>query len=135
MKLSQIKLMHVDTMPKILENGILYYSDKYGTAAHICACGCGQKIRTPIGPTEWSLTESSQGPTLNPSVGNWQKECKSHYFIRKGKIEWCGRWTEEQINKGREREELARAEYYNSMYANKGFFERLWLWIKSKLGM
>ncbi|WP_405078423.1 DUF6527 family protein [Pectobacterium carotovorum] len=90
MKTTSIKLHLVDTMPKDLELGILYYSKKYGTAAHLCACGCGSKIRTPIDKNEWSLTETNQGPTLSPSIGNWQKECRSHYFIRRGKIVWCG---------------------------------------------
>jgi Family of unknown function (DUF6527) len=48
-------------MPKQLEPGILYVSEKYGTAAHHCAYGCGAKIRTPLGPTEWSVKEAVSG--------------------------------------------------------------------------
>ncbi|WID99529.1 DUF6527 family protein [Bosea vestrisii] len=68
-------------MPKQLEPGVLYVSEKYGAVAHLCACGCGAKIRTPLGETEWSLKETASGPSLWPSVGNWQQACKSHYVI------------------------------------------------------
>ncbi|WIL43067.1 DUF6527 family protein [Pantoea agglomerans] len=134
MTVSNLKLMEVDYMPVELEEGILYYSDKYGTAAHLCACGCRQKIRTPIGPTEWKLTKTIDGPSLSPSVGNWQKECRSHYIIHKGCIEWCGHWTDEQVDSGRKREIEIREEYYRVMYQNRSWYKKAWFWIKGKLG-
>ena len=61
-------------MPQDLRPGVLYVSEEFGAAAHLCACGCGEKVSTPLGPTEWSLEETGGGPTLRPSVGNWQLE-------------------------------------------------------------
>jgi hypothetical protein len=72
-------LQRVRYMPKELQPGVLYVSEEFLTAAHLCACGCGAKIRTPLGPAEWSVEEAPQGPTLWPSVGNWQQGCRSHY--------------------------------------------------------
>lgn len=133
MRLSAIRLQHVEFMPKLLEPGILYVSRKYGTAAHLCACGCGAKIRTPLGETEWALTETAEGPSLWPSVGNWQQACQSHYVIRGGKILWAGQWTPEQIVAGRRREQERREAYYEALYAKRGVFARLWAWIKALL--
>lgn len=65
-----IKLERVHFMPKVLDPGILYFVEEYGAAAHLCACGCGSKIRIPIGPTEWSIDEGPQSVSLHPSVGN-----------------------------------------------------------------
>ncbi len=135
MKLETITARHVEFMPKQLEPGILYISEEYGTAAHLCACGCGAKIRTPLAPTEWTVTDTPFGPSLWPSVGNWQQACQSHYVIKEGKIIWCGKWTPEQILAGRRAEESRREAFYDAMYAKKsGWLVRIWHWIKGRLG-
>ena len=86
-------LQRVHYMPKELQAGVLYVSEEFLTAAHLCACGCGAKIRTPLGPTEWSVEEAPQGPTLWPSVGNWQQGCRSHYWFRNGEVVWGEAWS------------------------------------------
>lgn len=106
------KTEKVHFMPKQLQPGVLYVSEEFFTAAHLCACGCGTKIRTPLGVTEWSITESPKGPTLWPSVGNWQQRCRSHYVIKNGKVLWAEQWTEEQVTAGRVRENRRRQVYY-----------------------
>lgn len=131
MKLSNINLRHVEFMPKQLEPGILYVSAKYGTAAHLCACGCGEKIRTPLGDAEWCLSEKATGPSLWPSVGNWQKPCQSHYVIDGGEIIWCGQWTPEQIMAGRRKEEARRVAYLEQKYARDSLYKRFLRWLKS----
>lgn len=135
MKLNSITLQRVEYMPKQLEPGILYVSDKFGTAAHLCACGCGAKIRTPLGPTEWSIQETPSGPDVWPSVGNWQQRCQSHYVIHAGKIVWCEKWTPEQIAAGRRGEEQRREAYYEALYAHQGLLSRIWQWLKKLFGL
>jgi len=103
-------------MPKALEPHVLYVSEEYLTAAHLCACGCGAKIRTPLGPTEWSVAETADGPTLWPSVGNWQRECRSHYWVYRGEVKWGDAWSHAQIAAGRAHEEQRRRAYYDSLY-------------------
>jgi hypothetical protein len=129
--MTKIKLKRVHYIPKDLEPGVLYISEEFGAAAHLCACGCGAKIRTPLGPTEWSFTETPIGPTLSPSIGNWQQPCQSHYFIRNGHVVWAPKWTLEQIEAGRIDEELRRKTYYDNVYKNKGIFKRIWNWMKN----
>src|SRR5262245_66537482 len=103
-KLTQIELVRVRYVPTTLEPGRLYVSEEFGAAVHLCACGCGSKVSTPLGPTEWTLQETAGGPSLRPSVGNWQFPCKSHYWISKGGIVWSDEWTPEQIAAGRRAE-------------------------------
>jgi hypothetical protein len=131
MKVSAITVQNVEFMPKQLEPGILYVSQKYGTAAHLCACGCGEKIRTPLGPTEWAVTGSASCPNMWPSVGNWQKACRSHYVIKDGKIIWYGTWTLAQIAAGRQQEESRRRAHYDQMYARKTSFQAFLRWFKN----
>jgi hypothetical protein len=128
----KMRIERVRTMPTVLEPGVLYVSDEYGTAAHLCACGCGSKIRTPLGPTEWSVQDMPEGPTLYPSVGNWQKPCRSHYFIMDGDILWAGEMSEEKILAGRAAEQRRREDYYDQLYPS-GFWARLWKRLKRLL--
>lgn len=136
----KIEMERVRTMPKALMPGILYVSEEFGTAQHLCACGCGAKIRTPLGPTEWRVEETEDGPTLRPSVGNWQQPCRSHYWIWRGQVEWAAPWSEEQIVAGRHREERRREQYFERRERERAHqtelqpesrSRRFWEWVKS----
>ena len=130
----RIKLQHVHYMPKELKPGILYVSEEFCTAAHLCACGCGSKVRTPLGPTEWSLEETGNGPTLRPSVGNWQLACRSHYWIYRGDIKWAANWTPVEVAAGHRAEEKRRYAYYETLdHQHGGLIKRFWRWIKNLL--
>jgi hypothetical protein len=131
MKIPQLRLERVEFMPKELQRGVLYFAEKYGAAAHLCACGCGKKIRTPVVPTKWKLTEGPNGPTLYPSVGNWQQDCKSHYIIQDGDVIECGRWTDEEILAGRTREQESAQAHFERKYGRKRGLERFWAWLQS----
>ena len=50
MKIDKLRPEFVEYIPTVLEEGILYISMKYATAVHLCACGCRQKVVTPISP-------------------------------------------------------------------------------------
>lgn len=121
------EVRHVEFMPKALEPGVLYVSRKYGTAAHLCACGCGEKVRTPLGPAEWKLTEGPDGPTLRPSVGNWQRPCRSHYVITGGRVHWAADASDQVVAAGRRLEEHRRQQYYESRRPRFS----LWRWLVS----
>lgn len=125
--ISDIQLIKVKFIPKYLDVGFLYVSKKFDIAAHICPCGCGTKIVTPLGPCEWSFSEKKGRPTLYPSIGNWQIPCKSHYWIKNGQIEWSYTWTDEEIEAGRKAEQQKRELYYQNKKRSqiKLFWKRL----------
>ncbi len=124
-------LERVRYMPKELKPCVLYVSEEFAIAIHLCACGCGSKIKTPLGPTEWSVKQTKSGPTLRPSVGNWQEACQSHYWITRGDIVWAEKWTPEQIAAGRRREEKRHQAYYEDLYRKRaGSLRRFFGWLK-----
>lgn len=130
-KITRLSLLRVHYMPKALEPGILYVSEEFDVAGHLCACGCGNKVMTPLGPSEWSFEESTEGPSLRPSVGNWQLPCKSHYWITRGNVEWSGEWSSAQIELGRRAEEERRLAYYESRTPPKqGWLAAIWRWFQ-----
>ena len=88
MRLTEITPEFVWEIPRELEFGKLYLALQYRAVMHLCACGCGAKISTPLHPTGWQLTCDGETATLHPSVGNWSEECRSHYIIRKNRVIW-----------------------------------------------
>lgn len=114
-------------MPEVLHPGVLYVSEEFCIAIHLCPCGCGAKVRTPLGPKEWLLTESDGRPSLRPSIGNWQIPCQSHYWIDRGEIVWSNKWSHEAIEAGRRREERERRKHYDTLDRRRnGKLKRLW---------
>lgn len=104
----------VEFMPPKLEEGKLYISMEYGTVVHLCASGCGEKVVTPLSPTDWRLIYNGETVSLDPSIGNWNFECRSHYWIRNGKVRWSASWTDDEIREGRERDRRLKTAYYDS---------------------
>jgi hypothetical protein len=128
----RIELERVRFMPKELWPGVLYVSDEFGIAIHLCACGCGSKVRTSLGPAEFSVTETPDGPSVYPSIGNWQRPCQSHYWIDRGEVRWAEKWSPEQIARGRAQEEAGRRAYYHELDRKRGgLVRRMWRWVRS----
>jgi hypothetical protein len=131
----RFEMRRVHYMPKDLKPGILYVSEEFEIAIHLCACGCGSKIKTPLGVTEWSVRETNSGPTLRPSVGNWQEACQSHYWISSGEVEWAAKWTPEEIAAGRRHEQERRHAHYNAIERKRGgVVRRSWRWFVGLFG-
>ena len=86
--MNNIAVLFCETIPDNLQDGVLYASMKYETAIHLCACGCKGQVVTPLHGDGWSFSMDAEGPTLHPSIGNQRWPCKSHYYVRNGKIEW-----------------------------------------------
>jgi hypothetical protein len=102
----------VEFIPPALAEGVIYVSTTYSTAIHLCACGCGNKVVTPISPAEWQLSFDGDSISLTPSIGNWEFPCRSHYWIRRNKIRWEAAWTGHKIEAGRLRDAEDMGEYF-----------------------
>jgi hypothetical protein len=92
----------VEFIPNSPEQGILYISIEYRTAVHLCICGCRNKVVTPISPIDWEIRFNGKTVSLYPSIGNWNFECKSHYFITRNEIVIARKWEDWEIEEGRQ---------------------------------
>src|SRR6478752_6425041 len=88
------QLVHVAEEPDVPLPNRLYAVGENGHLWHVvlvCPCGCGEQIALNLLTDDspcWTLSEASGVPTLHPSV--WRHvECRSHFFLRGGRIEWC----------------------------------------------
>src|SRR6266542_2523586 len=104
MKHTAIRHEFVELVPDHLDQGTLYISIPYETAVHLCACGCGIKVVTPISPPDWKLIWDGDTVSLDPSIGNWQFPCRSHYWIRRNQVRWARQMSEDEIAEGRRRD-------------------------------
>ena len=79
-----------------LEPGVVYLwgcegeTDPPFAALFLCPCGCGGEVSLPLtnGHPAWKFNGDLAAPTFSPSV-LWTCGCKSHFFIRRGRVEWC----------------------------------------------
>lgn len=117
MKIIQHKF--VEFIPNEPEEGILYITVIYRTAVHLCVCGCGKKVVTPFSPTDWELTFNGKTVSLSPSIGNWNFECKSHYFITNSKIHFVRRWKDWEIEEVKKQDVEANEKYYKKQRKKK----------------
>jgi hypothetical protein len=84
-----LKHEFVEFIPDILERDTIYISIPFATASHLCCCGCGLKVVTPISPRGWKLIFDGETISLYPSIGNHQFPCSSHYWIRESRVVWA----------------------------------------------
>jgi Family of unknown function (DUF6527) len=103
----------VASFPERLEAGKLYVSMEFASVAHLCACGCGAEVVTPLSPTDWRLSFDGAGVTLEPSIGSWRLPCRSHYLIRRNRVVWAGDMSDDHIEFGRQRDRLAKQRYHH----------------------
>ena len=112
MKLRQITPEFVNEIPRELEPGKLYVCCRYRAVKHLCACGCGVAINTPLHPTAWTLICNGVSVSLWPSIGNWSENCQSHYWIRNSRIQWAPKWSRRRILEERETREFELDRYF-----------------------
>jgi hypothetical protein len=56
-----------------------------------CPCRCGARIDVNLMASRepaWTLSGADKEITLNPSLWMSEKQCGSHFFIRRGRILW-----------------------------------------------
>jgi len=85
-------------LPEILTDKTIYLigePESPWLIAFKCPCGCNSTIQLNLlkdAKPRWRFSKNSKNRiTISPSV--WRtKGCKSHFFIRKSKIDWVGSW-------------------------------------------
>ena len=103
-----IEVNFVEFIPSKMTKNTLYVSMKYKTAKHLCFCGSGSYVVTPLSPARWQISFDGETVSLFPSVGNLGQKCNSHYWIKRNKIIWDRKFSkgEIQLNRKRDKERV-----------------------------
>lgn len=91
----RVQIIEGDTLPSDLPSRDLVLTRDDGDDWSVgmrCPCGCGDTIELMIlreAHPRWDISVNEGGyPTLHPSV--WRKTgCRSHFWIRGGRLLWC----------------------------------------------
>jgi hypothetical protein len=124
-RIEAVRAEFVEFIPAALKEGVVYVSQKYSTASHLCCCGCGNKVVTPLKPGGWKLTTVRNSITLYPSIGNWNFPCKSHYWIRRNRVEWAAQFSRERIDAVRRSDALARQQHFDRLQEPESLWRRM----------
>lgn len=116
----------VERVPTNIEQGVIYISTSVNTAIHLCPCGCKTEIVIPLDPDEWSFTYDGETITLYPSVGVWGAECKSHYWIKKSKVEWSRMYSNTEIEEVRASERRQKSDKSTQDKGAKSWWRLKW---------
>ncbi len=108
-----VKHEFVQFIPEELQERTIYISIHYATVSHLCACGCENKVVTPLKPTDWKLTFDGKTISLHPSIGNWSFPCRSHYWISNNKVQWAEEWSQSRIDAGRAYDRRSKERYFS----------------------
>jgi hypothetical protein len=87
-RIHEIEYEFVDSAPSQLQLGKMYISTKYRAIVHLCLCGCNEKVLLKLDPDEWSVTFDGRSISIHDSVGNVGLPCRSHYIVRRNRVEW-----------------------------------------------
>lgn len=90
-----LAVAHVEDVPDVIKPGVVYLigdGPAPWATSFLCPCGCGETISLSLIPTDrpsWRAHLHRKGLiTLSPSV--WRtKGCRSHFFIRSGRVVWA----------------------------------------------
>ena len=110
---SAITHAFVEAMPEHLEDGVVYVCIQYQIVMHMCCCGCGTEVVSPLHPQQWSIEFDGDSISLSPSIGNWSFPCQSHYWIRKNKVRWASQFDAKRIAELRNRDRKLLESSYN----------------------
>ena len=90
----QWKVCSVAEPPVTARRGGLYLVGEVNdpwAAVLMCPCGCDARTELLLCPgseTFWRVSGAATATSLTPSV--WRTSgCRSHYFVRRSRIEWC----------------------------------------------
>lgn len=109
----------IEFIPDVIEEGTLYISIEFCTSIHKCVCGCGNEVVTPLSPTDWKLTFDGKSVSLDPSIGNWNFKCKSHYWIIRNQVKHAMRWSEWKIEEGRKEDTNSKMKFFKKRKRKK----------------
>lgn len=119
MKRAAVTPEFTEFIPEGLQEGVLYVSERFKIAVHLCCCGCREEVVTPLTPADWRLIRDGTAVSLYPSIGNWGLRCQSHYWIRRNRIEWDRALTKRQIEQARKRDREDKDRHIASTNAAK----------------
>lgn len=123
-------IIESERLPDHVGSFEFHYSRRFDMAALSCACGCGHKVMLNL-LDQHQLEIEGGLPTVTPSILVADAPCLSHFFIRRGRVDWAQQWskkTVDEVMKSQIRGHVARDQQRK---LNRSFFRRCRDWVAS----
>lgn len=104
--LTSIQSKYVEHVPDQLKEGIPYIRERFRICSHFCACGCKEEVVTPLSKAEWHLTRDGHLLTIDPSIGNGNYDCESHYCIEENRSSWVHKMRAHGVKRVQQRDAI-----------------------------
>ena len=115
----EIHPQFVEFVPEELLPRVLYISERFNIALHLCCCGCGEEVVTPLNNAGWEIFRMSGKVSIWPSIGNWDYPCQSHYFIKRNRVVWAEPMAKAAIQRVKQRDKHDRSKFLEEVNATK----------------
>jgi hypothetical protein len=93
----------VERIPRQLDEGVVYHSEKFELGALLCACGCGHRVDLLV-PDSHRITSNNGFANIHPSISVLDAACKSHYCVTAGGVLWLASFSGEQAREVMQRQ-------------------------------
>lgn len=131
---SLYRIIESERLPSHVGPFEFYYSRRFEMAAVACACGCGHRVMLNL-LDQHQLVIENGFPTVSPSILVSDAPCLSHYFIRKGRVEWAQQWSKERVDMVMQSQIRRHIEQDNKRKPKRSFLNRCMDWLKSWFGV
>ncbi len=92
------RIIETEKLPAQVKPFEFHYSRRFEMAALACACGCGHRIMLNLLDQHRLVIEEGL-PTVKPSILVSDAPCLSHFFIKRGQVEWAQQWSKEEVDR------------------------------------
>ena len=108
-----------------------HYSRRFEMAALSCACGCGHRVMLNLLDQHHLVIEGEGLPTVTPSILVSDAPCLSHFFIRRGRVEWAQQWSQQTVARVMQFQVRRHVEQDKKRKAKPSFVRRCVVWFTS----
>ena len=99
-KPERYQVVHCGDIPDDAAPGTIYLLGEGAYlwfAAFLCPCGCKELVQLSLledSRPRWRIEEHADGTaSLHPSIWR-QRGCRSHFFLKQGRIVWASEWED-----------------------------------------
>lgn len=130
---SVYRIMESERLPPNVGPFELHYSRRFEMAALACACGCGHRVMLNLLDQHHLVMEDGL-PTVTPSILVADAPCLSHFYIRRGRVEWAQQWSKKTVDRVMQSQVHRHLEQDKNRKLKPSFLRRCVNWFASWFG-
>ncbi|HLO96315.1 MAG TPA: DUF6527 family protein [Burkholderiaceae bacterium] len=124
------RIVESERLPSTVGPFEFHYSRRFDMAALACACGCGHRVMLNL-LDQHHLDIEDGLPTVTPSILVSDAPCLSHFFIRRGRVQWAEQWSQKTVDRVMQ-SQVRRHVEQDRMLKSRPSLARRWVdWVRS----